>query len=384
MTKLFDKNIIHYIGIDDNILSYDDRCMYLFNKYDNFIVKPASELVNKTDKWWLIGVYDDVNKKNTNVTIPENIRKDIIEGKCKIILSDQSESINYINTFENMHSFIDNLCLPRDCLVLLTGSLSIEKDYKSYCESKMISENNRVLVLGDYTTLYHMFTVVPPIDFKRFMYLSRRPSEFSAFFTFLFFNNKKIFDNMHISFSATNPYTSEFQVGEQFLKRSLEQFNYDPSEYHTEITEFLDAIPFILDTTTFTQGEAISSKDIFFYYYSSDFLIVRETLFRNDTFITEKTWKAIEMKKPFILVGSLHTLKYLKELGFKTFDKWIDESYDDETDLQKRAIMIYNEVDKLANLDAVQFRKMIGEMMEIVDYNYYHLKKIFSNKVHGI
>ena len=125
-------------------------------------------------------------------------------------------------------------------------------------------------------------------------------------------------------------------------------------------------------------------QHIFLYYHSSDFLVVRETLFRNDTFITEKTWKAIAMKKPFILVGSLHTLRYLKELGFRTFDTWIDESYDNETNLQKRAMMIYNEVDKLANLDPDSFRKMIAEMMEVVDHNYYHLKETFSNNVHGI
>jgi hypothetical protein len=384
MTKIFDKNVVHYIGIDSNILSYDNRCTYLFNKYDNFVVKPAAELVNKTDKWWLIGVYDAVYKKNTLVTIPENVRKDIIDGRCKIILSDQTESVNYISTFENIHCFIDNLCLPRDRLVLLTGSLSIEKDYNDYCESNMIDKQNRALVIGDYTTLYHIFTVVPSIDFKRFMYLSRRPSEFSAFFTFLFFNNKKIFDNMHISFSSTNPYTSEFQVDEQYLKRSLVEFGYDPQRYNKEMHDFLNAIPFTLDTSTFTQGEAISSKDIFLYYHSSDFLVVRETLFRNDTFITEKTWKAIAMKKPFILVGSLHTLRYLKELGFRTFDIWIDESYDNETNLQKRAMMIYNEVDKLANLDPDTFRKMIAEMMEVVDHNYYHLKETFSNNVHGI
>jgi hypothetical protein len=384
MINLFDTNSIHHIGIDSNILSYDDRCTYLFNKYDNFVVKPATDLVNKKDKWWLIGVYDAVSKKNTHVEIPENIRKDIIEGRCKIILSDQTESANDISTFDNIHFFMDNLCLPRNCLVLLTGSLSIDENYNDYCESQMIDKQNRALVIGDHVTLYHMFTVVPSIDFKRFMYLSRRPSHFSAFFTFLFFNNKKIFDNMHISFSTTNPYTSEFQVDEQFVKKSLVEFGYDPRIYDKEINEFLDAVPFTLDTITFTQREAISSNDIFLYYHSSDFLVVRETLFRNDTFITEKTWKAVEMKKPFIIVGGLHTLQYLKELGFRTFDKWIDERYDNETNIQKRAMMIYNEVDKLANLDLYTFRKIIAEMMEVVDHNYYHLKETFSNNVHGI
>ena len=35
---------------------------------------------------------------------------------------------------------------------------------------------------------------------------------------------------------------------------------------------------------------------------------------------------------PFIYVGARHSLQMLKELGFRTFDKFIDESYDDVKD----------------------------------------------------
>ena len=36
------------------------------------------------------------------------------------------------------------------------------------------------------------------------------------------------------------------------------------------------------------------------------------------------------MGLPFVMVNGHGSISKLKELGFKTFDKWWDESYDDE------------------------------------------------------
>ena len=69
--------------------------------------------------------------------------------------------------------------------------------------------------------------------------------------------------------------------------------------------------------------------------------IVTETLFNSESiFISEKTYKPIYLCQPFIIFGNPHTLKKLKQLGYKTFDKWIDESYDNEPDRNVRSIMV--------------------------------------------
>jgi len=48
----------------------------------------------------------------------------------------------------------------------------------------------------------------------------------------------------------------------------------------------------------------------------------------NYCFITEKTYRAIAYKKPFIIVGNKNSLQKLRDLGFQTFDKWWSEEYD--------------------------------------------------------
>jgi hypothetical protein len=46
-------------------------------------------------------------------------------------------------------------------------------------------------------------------------------------------------------------------------------------------------------------------------------------------FITEKTFKVLAQHRPFVIFGDTNILKTLRSQGFKTFDKYCDESYDD-------------------------------------------------------
>lgn len=56
----------------------------------------------------------------------------------------------------------------------------------------------------------------------------------------------------------------------------------------------------------------------------------------NKPFLTEKIGRSIVMGNPFIVLGDAGTLDELRTLGFRTFSKWIDESYDTVTDVKTR------------------------------------------------
>lgn len=45
-------------------------------------------------------------------------------------------------------------------------------------------------------------------------------------------------------------------------------------------------------------------------------------------FISEKTFKPIACSHPFIIAGNKHSLKRLREMGYRTFSPFIDETYD--------------------------------------------------------
>ena len=64
-------------------------------------------------------------------------------------------------------------------------------------------------------------------------------------------------------------------------------------------------------------------------YRSTCFSIVTETQFRNDVlFVSEKVWKPIRNRHPFLVVGTPGTLSYIRRLGFRTFTPLIDERYE--------------------------------------------------------
>lgn len=101
--------------------------------------------------------------------------------------------------------------------------------------------------------------------------------------------------------------------------------------------------------------------------------IVTETVFyHRKLHLTEKIFKPIVVHRPFILVAAPGNLAYLKTYGFKTFDRWIDESYDLEEDNDKRIQMIVDEIEKLSNLSWEDTLAMYDEMREVLKYNFDH------------
>lgn len=120
--------------------------------------------------------------------------------------------------------------------------------------------------------------------------------------------------------------------------------------------------------------------------HNSTFLnIVTETMWNNESiFFTEKTYKPMYMCQPFILFGNPYSLKKLKELGFKTFDKWWDESYDSELDLNIRLEKITKVLEEISNWDFDKCFTITNEMEDILIHNYKHmintheLPKIYS------
>ena len=65
--------------------------------------------------------------------------------------------------------------------------------------------------------------------------------------------------------------------------------------------------------------------------------------------------------------------KTLREVqGFKTFRPWIDESYDEEENHEKRLMMIVEEVKRLCQ-SKKDIHKMYYEMKDVLIHNKKHL-----------
>jgi len=105
-------------------------------------------------------------------------------------------------------------------------------------------------------------------------------------------------------------------------------------------------------------------------YIDSYFSIVTETLFyQPGNYISEKTWKPIQHLHPFVIVGRPGTLKYLKQIGFKTFSDFWDESYDNIEDDVLRMETVYELIEKLINLSNEEWDNMYIKLIPILEHN---------------
>lgn len=138
--------------------------------------------------------------------------------------------------------------------------------------------------------------------------------------------------------------------------------------------------PLIIDTATPTGS--LSATVNFNDLTSALFHVVTETVFFQDKLhLTEKVFKPIVAKRPFLLAAAPGNLAYLKSYGFKTFDRWIDESYDAETDHYVRIEKITTELARLCAMDSQTLKNMHKEMQEVLDYNFTHFYTTFKDLI---
>jgi hypothetical protein len=137
-------------------------------------------------------------------------------------------------------------------------------------------------------------------------------------------------------------------------------------------------------------GEYNPSGELNLDHHNRTFLsLVTETLTEHDIkykdpnyhsfwspiFFSEKTWKPISAGQPFIILASAGHLKYLKTLGYKTFDKWWSEEYDQIADLNLKCKMIIEILQKLAGYNIEQLKVIRDEMTEVLKHN----QQVYNN-----
>ena len=107
----------------------------------------------------------------------------------------------------------------------------------------------------------------------------------------------------------------------------------------SRVDRFISAGPFRVDDLD-AQAHNTYDQNMTNLYTDSYFNIVLETMIDVDDsggqFVTEKTFKPIFNNQFFLMVSSVDHLRHLRDLGYQTFGRCIDESYDSNTNNQDR------------------------------------------------
>ena len=101
--------------------------------------------------------------------------------------------------------------------------------------------------------------------------------------------------------------------------------------------------------------------------------VVTETVFYYDKLhLTEKIFKPIVSKQPFMLLAAPGNLAYLKSYGFKTFESVIDETYDTIQDSDLRIEAVVRQLRWYCNLSPGEKTDVIKQLEPIIQHNFDH------------
>lgn len=109
------------------------------------------------------------------------------------------------------------------------------------------------------------------------------------------------------------------------------------------------------------------------FYTATHFSVVTETYFYeqdNGICMTEKVFRPMCYKHPFIVLARPKFLETIRSLGYQTFNGIIDESYDMEEDDATRMLMVANEIEKLCNLPLNELQYKMEQCKSICEHNY--------------
>lgn len=157
----------------------------------------------------------------------------------------------------------------------------------------------------------------------------------------------------------------EYDVGGFRLVNGFDQI---VEKYHSDTT------PILLDENSADLYNGQPFRYCLSLINNTDLSLITESFVHEaDAFITEKTYRPIVLGHPFIVWGQRHHLKRLREMGFKTFSPYIDESYDEIEDRGERLEALISALD--------QFIQDPHDLTEITNYNKKFLKVHVKNTI---
>ncbi len=174
----------------------------------------------------------------------------------------------------------------------------------------------------------------------------------------------------NVSFSHNCP---EYGSYKDFLTDENYVYQFNPG-YLDEVKGILDNINFPLRIDNFgletIPNNSQTLSCIPACMESFVYLVTETCFFDKKLHLTEKVFKPIVSKQPFLLLGCANNLQYLKSYGFKTFNRWWDENYDAIEDPLTRLKVVVNILKGICEKSNDELEQMLLDMQEVLEYNY--------------
>jgi len=319
--------------------------------------------------------------KNLDV-IPNNILEEVRKGNCKLIFDNtlEGKSIEGNEFLNPFYKSIDKLKLPTKNIYFITNNLIAEKTHQEYHRADKVNvisvmwnvfDIQRLKQEGHLPTqvssdMEYKYKSVNIFKTKHFLKVNRTNRDERDIFM-LFLNFERILDKCLVSFPELHKWPDYPNMFYKYIQKE-------------NINDLKSKLPFDIDDTDKTNhgpagiGKGKFNADLPFdpIHYRNTFISIVMGAFPFDTsgyHLHSSTFNPMYGGHPIIQFAPYKTLEVMKQYGFKTFDKWWNESYDDEKDDWKRLQMVIDLVLKLSDYDEKDLLHMYNEMKETLQHN---------------
>lgn len=304
--------------------------------------------------------------------------KEGINKGYKSVFFDTADEGLYFEILRKIHRIIKMLNVQDINFYYLTSCLNGPDVYKDYCLEhnitpllKMLAVNQFENVAKDQLNFFYIKTNRSEIEYKKGL----KEKLFVCFNKNLRGHRTKIFHKI-LKHGLLEKSYSSFEYGKNVISVLKYQ---DPENMLPAFEKYQHLFPLTLNVTSDRTNPIDVRDGDLIYHDNSYFSLITETLFfknemdvRNGIFLTEKTFRTIGLKHPFILLSPAGSLEYLKKVGYKTFAPFINESYDLEEDDNKRFELVWKEVQRLCSFTPYKWLSWQEKIVPIVEYNYNH------------
>lgn len=304
--------------------------------------------------------------------------EDIKNEKAFLLVDSSFEGYHDDWIFEFFHTECGERNINPNYIIFVTGNSIVEECYSDWLKNNPQKKNIKVVPYSHFEfDTYLLSNDLPPgndnfpptfeehIEYKSknkivsFCNLNKKPRRHRINFYSLLHKNNLLKDGLvsmndfHESiefcdYKLTDEETNEIKKTLPSLIYDTSNETYDPNYY---VTRFNDKV--CLDTFFSVISEA-------------QYEDTQRTIF-----LSEKIFKVMMCSHPFMVLGNKHSLKELKKLGYKTFDKWIDESYDEMSDCERFEKIIDNLKKIVSIKDKISWFK---EMEDVIKHNRNQIK----------
>ena len=367
--------------------------MPIINKYDAYhidiwqgpIKRPATtrdgfmldSFYNFADKsYWHVSCFNGESLRQVKDIMPDHILQEI-QNK-NIILSIGAEYEGFTDIPETIYDFlIKELSIPAESILLFSTNFRIAD-----LVDKISSERNLPKIQTRWVCVFERWVSTSRTNILDTLQLKEYPKKFLSVTRrwrgckVALISHLKIRNLLDTGFVSLQ--TFEGNTWENFWERMIQFQSPTTKELFEQHKDELINLPnLILDDMNPEDMNPVTNT-LDDYYLNSYFSVVGGAIFYEKEFpnvamLCEKTFKAIQKKHPFILLSTAKNLPVLHSMGYKTFDGLIDESYDNETDDDKRMLMIVNEIERLCNLTDTELETFLIEAKKIVEHNFKNL-----------